>query len=163
MKTLFGCWVIEDDYQQKGGKGRLSQMIRPAVMGRMTQSILSDCIRTSGSWQCLTEFAPMELRILRRWQKGLKEALKSKNILSIYRPSSKRYTGEKLSPVWEGYKGTSILRRGMGFCQSKKRIGKDEENSGHLLMKDLEVQGKGTGEGFARARVGVESDQGIKS
>lgn len=37
MKTLFGCWVIEDDYQQKGGKGRLSQMIRPAVMGRLTQ------------------------------------------------------------------------------------------------------------------------------
>lgn len=33
MESLFGCWVTED-YQQKGGKGRLRQTVRSAVMGK---------------------------------------------------------------------------------------------------------------------------------
>lgn len=40
METLYGCWVTENDDQQKGGKGRLSQMIRSAVMGKNDQELI---------------------------------------------------------------------------------------------------------------------------
>lgn len=34
MEMPCGCWVTEDDYQQKSGKERLSQMLGAAVMGK---------------------------------------------------------------------------------------------------------------------------------
>lgn len=36
-------------------------------------------------------------------------------------------------------KGSSALRRGLGFSCSKKGTREDEENSEHLLMEDPEV------------------------